>query len=178
MYVILNIVHLVSRTSVTKHWFVLCWSMHLLFGHLTKLYLISERLNLPSLESRRVCNWAIMMFKMLNNIVDIPIDLSILVLNTLPTQGHNLRFRQLSFRINSFGKSFFPDSIRIWNQLPTSLVNCNDLDSFKLQLYTTNCIQLWVWNIWYFLMSLVHFLMFWWIRNRKIKLLAIHWSVK
>ena len=46
-----------------------------------------------------------MMFKILNNSVDIPIDLLVFILNTLPTRGHNLRFHQLPVRINSFGKS-------------------------------------------------------------------------
>ena len=94
-----------------------------------------ESLNLPLLESRRTCNRAIMMFKILNNIVDISIDPTVLVPNTLPTCGHNQRFRQLPVRTNLFGKSFFPDSIKIWSQLPTPIVNCNDLETFKLQLY-------------------------------------------
>ena len=94
-----------------------------------------ESQNLPLLETRRTCNRAIMMFKILNNIVDISIDPTVLVPNTLPTRGHNRRFRQLPVRTNSFGKSFFPDSIKIWNQLPTPIVNCNDLETFKLQLY-------------------------------------------
>ena len=94
-----------------------------------------ESLNLPLLESRRTYNRAIMMFKILNNIVDISIDPTVLVPNALPTRGHNQRFRQLPVRTNSFGKSFFPDSIKIWNQLPTPIVNCNDLETFKLQLY-------------------------------------------
>ena len=70
-----------------------------------------------------------------NNIVDISIDPSVFVPNVLPTRGHNLRFRQLPVRINSFGKSFYPDSIKIWNQLPTAIVNCSDLETFKLQLH-------------------------------------------
>ena len=48
-----------------------------------------------------------MMFKILSNIVDISIDTTVLVPNTLPTRGHNQRFRQLPVRTNSFGKSFF-----------------------------------------------------------------------
>ena len=92
-----------------------------------------ESLNLPLLESRRICNRAIMMVKILDNIVDISIDSAVLVPNVLPTHGHNLRFRQLLVRINSFGKFFFPDSIKIWNQLPAAIVNCNDLETFKLR---------------------------------------------
>ena len=65
-----------------------------------------ESLNLPLLESRRTCNRAIMMFKILHNIMDISIDPTVLVPNTLPTRGYNQRFRQLSVRTNSFGKSF------------------------------------------------------------------------
>ena len=93
-----------------------------------------ERLNLPSLKSRRVCNPAIMMFKILNNIVDIPIDPSELAPNTLPTGGHNLiRFCQLPVRI---GKSFFQTLLKFGiSSHATFHVNRNDLDGFKLQLY-------------------------------------------
>ena len=93
-----------------------------------------ERLNLPLLKTRRVCNRAIMMFKILNNTVDLSIDPSVLTPTILPTRGHNCRFRQLPVRTNSFNNSFFPDTIKIWNQLPTHLVNCNDLKTFKSQL--------------------------------------------
>ena len=48
-----------------------------------------------------------MMFKILNDIMDISIDPTVLVPNILPTRGHNLRFCKLPVRINSFGKSFF-----------------------------------------------------------------------
>ena len=104
------------------------------YGRTSSVTNMLERLNLPLLETRRAHNRAIMMFKILNNIVDIPIDPSILTPNTLPTRGHNLRFRQLPVRINSFGNSFFPDTIKIWNRLPTYLVNCNDLGTFKSQV--------------------------------------------
>ena len=107
-----------------------------------------ESQNLPLLESRRTCNRAIMIFKILNNIVDISIDPTVLVLNILPTRGHNRRFRQLPVRTNSFGKSFFPNSIKIWNQLPTPIVNYNDLETFKLQLYNQEFI-IYIMNSWY-----------------------------
>ena len=64
--------------------------------------------------------------------MDISIDPSVFV---LPTHGHSLRFHQLPVRINSFDKSFYPVSIKIWNQLPTAIVNCTDLETFKLQLH-------------------------------------------
>ena len=74
-----------------------------------------------------------MRFKILNNIVDISIDPTVLVPNTLPTRGHNRRFHQLPVRINSFDKSFFLDSIKSGtNSLPllqTAMIlkhlNCN-----------------------------------------------------
>ena len=61
-----------------------------------------------------------------NNDFSDAMETSVYIPNILLTRGHNLRFCQLPVRINSFSKSFFPDSIKIWNQLPISLVNCSD----------------------------------------------------
>ena len=38
-----------------------------------------KRLNLPSLEQEGICNQAIMMFEILHNFVDVPIDSSVFV---------------------------------------------------------------------------------------------------
>ena len=98
-------------TLIVKPEAVLCCSVHFILNDYSRTSSVTrhmmESLSLPLLESRRFCNRAIMMFKILNNIVDISIDTTVLVSNILPTRGHNLRFCQLLVRINSIGKCFF-----------------------------------------------------------------------
>ena len=70
------------------------------------------------------------MFKILNGIIHVPPE-SIVAFNTSQTQGHNYNLHQLPASTNIYAQSFFPDSIKLLNSLPSSTVNCNDLEQFK-----------------------------------------------
>ena len=50
-------------------------------------------LNLPTLEARREYNQIVMMFKIVNKLVSIPVESPIVTLNSMPTRGHNQRFQ-------------------------------------------------------------------------------------
>ena len=69
-----------------------------------------------------------MVFKVLKNAVHIP---PIFTFNTLGTRGHSYKLYQLPMRINSYAISFFPDAVKLWNNLPTLIVNTDDLEHFK-----------------------------------------------
>ena len=55
-----------------------------------------------------------MFYKILNNLVEIDFN-SYLLPSETSTRGHQLRFRQIQTRINSFQHSFLPAAIRDWN---------------------------------------------------------------
>ena len=70
------------------------------------------------------------MFIILNGIIHVPTE-SIVAFNASQTRGHNYELHQLPASTNIYAQSFFPDSIKLWNSLPSSIVNCNDLEQYK-----------------------------------------------
>lgn len=67
----------------------------------------------------------IMMNRIVNNLVAIPSSHHHMPLTSI-SRGHHDRYLILFAR-----HSFLPDTIRIWNGLPVSLVTCTTLESFK-----------------------------------------------
>ena len=93
-------------------------------------------LQLPRLELRRRYNRAVLMYMIVNGLVNIPIHSSLLIPVSVNTRGHFHRFCQLSTRILCFYHSFFPAAIKIWNSLPSSVINCTTVEHFRLMLHT------------------------------------------
>ena len=102
------------------------------FVSVTKLL---ENLCWPTLQQRRTCNRGIMLYKILNKQVEIPILPTIFRPNNLSTRGNNSRFIQLQCHLNCYRNSFFPDAIRIWNSLPQQLIDCSNTDLFRDGIY-------------------------------------------
>ena len=94
-----------------------------------------ENLSWPTLQQRRTCNRGIMLYKILNKQVEIPILPTIFRPNTSVIRGNNKRFIQLQCHLNCYRNSFFPDAIRIWNTLPQQIIDCSDVDSFRTSIY-------------------------------------------
>ena len=95
-----------------------------------------QELQLPRLELRCQYNRAVVMYMIVNDLINVPIHSSLLTPVSVNTRGHFNRFCQLSTRILCFYHSFFPAAIKIWNSLPSSVVNCNTVEHFKLELHT------------------------------------------
>ena len=87
-----------------------------------------NQLQWPTLQERRAQAKATMMYRIVNNIVDVP---HTFLTPTIALRGHSSRFHIPFARIGVYRQSFFPDSIRIWNELPQALINCTSLESFK-----------------------------------------------
>ena len=85
-----------------------------------------------TLQERRAQAKAVMMYRIVNNLVDIPRTYLIPAATTC--RGHSLKFLVPYARTSSYQQSFFPDSIRIWNSLPQPVISCNSLESFKGEL--------------------------------------------
>ena len=82
-----------------------------------------------SFQTRREDMKAIMMFKIVNCLVDIPKNQ--LSFTSTMTQGHYQRYRPLYPRVDVYKYSFFPTAIHIWNNLPEDVVNSADIDTFR-----------------------------------------------
>ena len=85
----------------------------------------------PTLEKRRNEQRILMLFKIVNQQVEIHSE-GILIPNNVHTRGHNNKFRQLQTRLYTMLSGIlFPDTIKLWNKLPDYLANLHDLISFR-----------------------------------------------
>ena len=89
-----------------------------------------EHLEWESLESRCVKCQLTMLFKIINDLVDIPRDQYLTEASTRTRSHHSHKFRHVPAPSDYFKNSFFPRTIVLWNSLPASLV------SFKRELNT------------------------------------------
>ena len=84
-----------------------------------------------SLQQRRQEAKAVMMYGIVNSLVDIPTEQHLHPQGTAVTRGYQSRFMVLYSRTDTHRTAFFPSAIRLWNQLPESLVNVSSLDVLK-----------------------------------------------
>ena len=97
---------------------------------------VTEMMNIlgwPTLESRCNTMRTEMMFKIMNNLLDVPTD-TILLPSSLQLRGHHKKIQQLPCRVDAYVYSFFPQAIKLWNVLPQHLINSPDLSTFKERL--------------------------------------------
>ena len=92
-----------------------------------------DQLGLSSLPERRHQARLQMMFKIRYNLVDIPWSSYLTPLST-STRGHSSRFTISHTRIATYASSYFPRTIRDWNQLTVDPAAYSSLDAFKSAL--------------------------------------------
>lgn len=92
-----------------------------------------NQLKWTSLQERRAQAKAAMIYRITNNLVDVP---HTFLTPTVALRGHSSRYLVPFARTDIYRYSFFPDSIRIWNRLPQDLVNRTSLDSFRVGVQT------------------------------------------
>ena len=92
------------------------------------------QLNLFSLRKRRLRGKLIECFKILKGFTNVEFDKLFLVDDAARTRnnGHKLKCRQVRSDITKF--FFTNDIVREWNKLPSSVVQCNTVNSFKAKL--------------------------------------------
>ena len=95
-----------------------------------------DQLQWSSLQERRAQAKVEMMYRIVNDLVDIPTSY---LTPTLMMRGHTQKYLVPFARIDVFRHSFFPDGIRLLNALPQQLVDSASLDCFRGQ---TQSIQL------------------------------------
>ena len=90
-------------------------------------------LNWPSLQDRRLNSRLVMMYKIYYNLVDIDWK-KYLTLHSSTTRGHSSRFFIPHTSSSAYTSSFFPRTIRNWNNLPVDPAAYPSLDAFKSAL--------------------------------------------
>ena len=91
-----------------------------------------RNLQLDSLQERRLRARAVMMFRVVSNLI----DLSSAPLHPAGTvtRGHTLRFIQPFCHVKSYQDYFYPAGTVIWNSLPQDVINADSLESFKTRI--------------------------------------------
>ena len=83
------------------------------------------------LESRRTKPQLTLLFKIINDLVDIRADDYLTSSTGKIRQSHSKKYRQISTRTDSYKFSFFPRTIPVRNSLPASVAEAPSLVSFK-----------------------------------------------
>ena len=113
---------------------VQCSAVHFVangFSYYSSVTTMLEHLKWPLLERIRNFLKLIMFYKILHGLADTSITL--LPLST-STRGHNQHFVIPFARTDTYSNSFLPSTIKLWNSLPDSLVELDDINQFRTDL--------------------------------------------
>ena len=97
-----------------------------------------QRIGMETLELRRLKTDLIMMFKFLNNVVDIDFSNFFSLSKVTNTRGHRFKLNKPLSRVNARLFSFSCRRIDCWNSLPDNLINSESIALFKSRLITVN----------------------------------------
>jgi hypothetical protein len=82
--------------------------------------------------SRKTKIQLVMLFKIINDLVDIPPSNYLIPANSKMRSNHSKKMQQYHTKSDVFKYSFFPRTTRnCWNQLPETIAETPDLVSFK-----------------------------------------------
>ena len=93
-----------------------------------------HNLQLESLQERRLRARAVMMFRVVSNLIDL--SSGSLHPSGTATRGHTQRYIQPFCHVKSYQDSFYPAGIVIWNSLPQDVINADSLESFRTRIST------------------------------------------
>ena len=97
---------------------------------------IVEDLGWETLQNRRLNNQLTLLYKTVNNQIEIPAEYHPVPNNTRESRRcHNHQFTRLQSDINVHKYSFIPRTITDWNKLPSDVVAAKSLDLFKKRLH-------------------------------------------
>ena len=92
-----------------------------------------KELEWDTLKNRRTKQRLCMMYKMVNGLVNIPLQ-DYVQSNERSTRFNQMKFKQISHKAKAFQDSFFVTTVIDWNKLPADVVNSTSLDLFKNKL--------------------------------------------
>jgi len=124
---------IIHKLEMVQHQAV-CFIMNS-YSHLASVTEILNKLNLPSLSSRRdnmkLISYLvyIYIYKLINH--HILISNNDLTLLHMSTWGHYYRYSRPSSRLDCHLHSFFPSAIKLWNNLLPDAVDTTSLERFK-----------------------------------------------
>ena len=94
-----------------------------------------HKLEWVPLEEHRARIKSTILYKGINNLIDIPIDVYQINNHQFNTrQNKRQNYRVPNSKLDCHLNSFFPSSLRLWNKIPDSVRCSQDVDSFKQSL--------------------------------------------
>ena len=95
-----------------------------------------QQLQWPTLQERRAQYKLVMVYRCVNFLVDIP-PAYLAPSPMVSKRGHSQMIIVPFARTLAYQRSFFPDTIRMWNSLPQKVVNCTTVDRFRQEVQAT-----------------------------------------
>ena len=93
-----------------------------------------SKLEWPSLDGRRTLSRMSMFHRVVYGSVDIERESYLVPMTRTSRNGNSKRFLRPHTNCNQHANSFFPWGIRLWNELPGSITDIEDLENFKVEL--------------------------------------------
>ena len=91
-----------------------------------------NQLQWSTLQERRAQAKAVMMYRVVYQLIDIPLYILVPIISS---RGNNITFLVPYARTLMYQKAFFPDTIRIWNSLPSEVVTAPSSTSASQLVY-------------------------------------------
>ena len=110
------------------------WMVYADYQTTSSVSTMLNQLQWTTLQERRAQAKVCMMYRVVNQLIDIP---SQILVPTISPRGNNITFLVPYARTIIYQKSFFPDGIHIWNSLPSQAVRAPSIDCFKSQIQAT-----------------------------------------
>ena len=96
------------------------------FSRFSSVTEMLSSLNLPSLQSRRTQTKLIALYKIINGFLTVPT-------HDLVPKSRSLRsgyYQQPMTLIDAYKYSFFPSTLKLWNQLPVDIIDSPTINDF------------------------------------------------
>ena len=106
------------------------------YRNTSSVSLMLDHLQWETLESRRSKIQISLLYKVVEDLVDIPAAKYLTPSTTRTRAAHSRKLRQYSTSSDSFKFSFFPRTIPLWNSLPASVAEAPSLASVRKGLST------------------------------------------
>ena len=103
------------------------------YGRTSSVTSMLKNIGWEQLEERRAKSRVTMLYRIVNDLVDIPATDYLLQAPTT-RKNSDATFRVPYARTLAYQRSFFPDSTRLWNGLPSDVIAAESLDTFKDRL--------------------------------------------
>ena len=97
------------------------------YGRTSSVTKMMANLGWDTLQKRRDLARLSLMYRIVHELVDIPVEPYLIPLTSL-TRGHDSRFHQIRTSNTTYQYSFFPRTIILWKQLPQTAVSQTTLE--------------------------------------------------